>query len=125
LTIDRRAPAATALALALIAAALIGCGGDATGQGPSHGVGEEVGGSIAPLAQCRDWNAGTEAEKQATIDDIRSVLTPQSQEESRTSLSDRRAYDVFEETCAVEFAEGFKLYKLYARAAAFEPLTKR
>jgi hypothetical protein len=123
LTIDRRAPAATALALALVAGAFVGCGGDATGESPStHGVGEEVGGSIAPLAQCRDWNAGTEAEKRATIADIRSFLTPQSQEESRTSLSDRRAYEVFEEACSVEFAEGFKLYKLYARAAAFEPL---
>ena len=84
----------------LIAAALAGCGGDATGQDPpAQGVGDQVGGSVAALAQCRDWNAGTEEEKQATIADIRSSLTPQSQEESGTSLSDERAYELFEHSC--------------------------
>jgi hypothetical protein len=87
-------------------------------------VGDEVGGSVAALAQCRDWNAGTEEEKQATIADIRSSLTPQSQPESGTPLSDERAYELFEHSCAVSWAEGFKLYKLYARAAAFAPLTE-
>ena len=119
---DPRA-SATALALVLIAGALAGCGDDATGQDPS-GVGAQVGGSVAALAQCRDWNAGTEAEKQATIADIRSSLTPQSQEESGTALSDERAYELFEHSCTEEFAQGFKLYKLYARAAAFAPLAK-
>ena len=76
---------------------------------------------MAALAQCRDWNGGTEAEKQATIADIRSSLTPQSQEESGTSLSDERAYQVFEQWCAEDFAQGFKLYKVYARAAALAP----
>jgi hypothetical protein len=116
---------ATALALVLTAGALVGCGDDATGQDPSpQGVGEQVGGSVAALAQCRDWNAGTEAEKQATIADIRSSLTPQSEEESGTALSDERAYELFEHSCAVEFAQGFQLYKLYARAAAFAPLAQ-
>ena len=109
----------------LIAGALVGCGGDAAGQGPAaQAVGEPVGGSVAALAQCRDWNAGTEAEKQATIADIRSSLTPQSQEESGTSLSDERAYELFEHSCGEEFAQSFQLYKLYARAAAFAPLAQ-
>ena len=121
---DPRA-SATALALVLLAAALVGCGGDATGQdAPAQAVGEPVGGSVAALAQCRDWNAGTEAEKQATIADIRSSLTLQSQEESGTSLSDERAYELFEHSCTEEFAQGFELYKLYARAAAFAPLAE-
>jgi hypothetical protein len=121
---DPRA-SATALALVLIAGALVGCGGSAAGQGAStQGVGEQVGGSVAALAQCRDWNAGTEAEKQATIADIRSSLTPQSQEESGTALSDERAYQLFEHSCVEDWAQGFQLYKLYARAAAFAPLAK-
>jgi hypothetical protein len=121
---DPRA-SASFLALVLIAGALVGCGGDATGQEPPvQAVGEPVGGSVAALAQCRDWNAGTEAEKQATIADIRSSLTPQSQEESGTALSDERAYELFEHSCTEEFAQGFELYKLYARAAAFAPLAK-
>ena len=121
---DPRASAG-ALALLLIAGALAGCGGDATGNDPEpQGVGDPIGGSVAALAQCRDWNAGTEEEKQATIADIRSSLTPQSSEESGTSLSDERAYELFERSCAVKWAEGFKLYKLYARAEAFAPLTE-
>ena len=116
---------ASALALALAAAALAGCGDDATGQDPpAQGVGDQVGGSVAALAACRDWNAGTEEEKQATIDDIRSSLTPQSQDESGTSLSDERAYELFEHSCEEEFAQSFELYKLYARAAAFAPLAE-
>jgi hypothetical protein len=116
---------ATVLSLVLIAGALVGCGGSAAGQGPStQAVGEAVGGSVAALAQCRDWNAGTEAEKQATIADIRSSLTPQSQAESGTALSDARAYELFEHSCTEEWAQGFKLYKLYARAAAFAPLAQ-
>jgi hypothetical protein len=119
---DPRA-SATVLALVLIAGALAGCGGSAAGQGTeTPGVGEGVGGSVAALAQCRDWNAGTEAEKQATIADIRSSLTPQSQEESGTSLSDERAYELFEHSCVEDWAQGFQLYKLYADAAAFAPL---
>lgn len=121
---DPRAPAA-ALALLLITGVLAGCGGEDTGSDPeSQGVGDPVGGSVAALAQCRDWNAGTEEEKQATIDDIRNSLTPQSQEESGTSLPDEDAYELFERSCAVDFAQGFKLYKLYARRAAFAPLTE-
>jgi hypothetical protein len=116
---------AAVLALVLIAATLAGCGGDAAGDDPPvQGVGDQVGGSVAALAQCRDWNAGTEAEKQATIADIRSSLTPQSQEESGTSLSDERAYELFEHSCTEEWAQGFELYKLYARAAAFAPLAE-
>ena len=121
---DPRA-SATALALVLIAGAVVGCGGHATGQDtPQQGVGDPVGGSVAALAQCRDWNAGTPAEKQATIADIRSSLTPQSQEESGTSLSDERAYELFEHSCTEDWAQGFELYKLYARAAAFAPLAE-
>jgi hypothetical protein len=124
LKVNPRAPA-NALALVLIGAALAGCGDDATGSSPpAEPVGDPVGGSVAALAQCRDWNAGTEAEKQATIADIRSSLTLQSQQESGTALSDEHAYQLFEHSCAEDFAQGFKLYKLYARAAAFAPLSE-
>jgi hypothetical protein len=118
-----RPPTSALIALALIAAAVPGCGSESAGESSdAQPVGEQVGGSVAALAQCRDWNAGTEAEKQATIADIRSSLTPQSEEESGTSLSDERAYQAFEDWCAQDFAQGFKLYKVYARAAAFAPL---
>ena len=34
-------------------------------------------------------------------------------------LSEERAFDLFEATCANEYARGFKLYKVYGRGAAF------
>ncbi|MGH2980557.1 MAG: hypothetical protein ACRDKV_00750 [Solirubrobacterales bacterium] len=37
-------------------------------------------------------------------------------------LEDERAYDVLENWCENDFARGFKLYKLYTRAAAFQSL---
>ena len=37
-------------------------------------------------------------------------------------LDDEKAYDLFDSYCENEFARGFKLYKLYARAAAFSGL---
>jgi hypothetical protein len=115
--------AAILLALMAIAGALAGCGGDdSSTAAESRAVADQVGGSVAPLALCRDWNEETEAQKQATIADIRRSLTPQSQEESRTSLSDERAYELFERTCRPDFAQGFELYKLYAQAAALAPL---
>ena len=72
---DPKASPATALALVLIAAVATGCGNAAAeNESTAQPVGDLVGGSAAPLAQCRDWNAGTEAEKRATIADIRSFV---------------------------------------------------
>ena len=34
-------------------------------------------------------------------------------------LEDERAYELIDHACHVSFAQGFKLYKLYERAAAF------
>jgi hypothetical protein len=34
-------------------------------------------------------------------------------------LGEKQAYDLLESACEAEFAQGFKLYKLYERAAAF------
>jgi hypothetical protein len=38
------------------------------------------------------------------------------------ALSDEEAHELFQDACRPAFAEGFRLYKLYARAAAFNPL---
>ena len=35
------------------------------------------------------------------------------------TLEDKQAYDLFQGYCAQTFARGFKLYKLYGRAAGF------
>jgi hypothetical protein len=35
------------------------------------------------------------------------------------ALSDDAAYRIFQNTCAHDYAAGFRLYKLYARASSF------
>jgi hypothetical protein len=37
------------------------------------------------------------------------------------TLPDDEAYDLFERACEPEYASAFKLYKIYVRAAAFQP----
>lgn len=124
----RSARPAVALLGALVA--LAGCGADdgavrdSAGTGDTEGVGTIVrAGSTAQFANCRDWRRGTPEERYATIEDIRGQLTPQSAETAESDLSDDSAYKIFQHTCEAEFANKLRLYKLYARAQAFAPLT--
>jgi hypothetical protein len=114
-------------ALALLAAALVlgGCGAeDRSGDPPgaAEGVGLVVAGSTAQFANCGDWRRGTEAQRYATIADIRGQLTPQSSLTEESDLSDRSAYRIFQSSCATDGADQLRLYKIYARAQAFAPL---
>ncbi len=116
---------AAAAALAL-AAALAACG-DSDSQSATEevsGVGQERAGSVAALAQCSDWNEGTEEEKLATVTDIRAQLNQAGADGPTPSLPEQEAYDLFERACANDYAAGFRLYKVYARAAAFSSLSE-
>jgi hypothetical protein len=112
------------LGLALLAAALVGgCGSDdGEPSGADEPVGQELGGSVAPLAQCRDWVEATEAEKLATIEDIRSQVNREDAGVESSSLTDSEAMEVFENGCDEVRALGYRLHVMYARAAAFKPL---
>ncbi len=105
------------------ALALGGCGdagtADDAGAGP---VGNEIGGSVAPLAQCSDWQEATEAEKVATVQDIRSQVNREDAGVTSSSLTDEEATEVFDNGCDVAYAQGFRLHIMYARAASFKPL---
>jgi hypothetical protein len=114
-------------ALALLAVALIlgGCGAqDKAGPDPdaAEGVGLVRAGSTAQFANCRDWRRGTDAQRYATIADIRGQLTPQSSPTAESDLSDQSAYGIFQSSCATDGADHLRLYKIYARAQAFAPL---
>jgi hypothetical protein len=120
------------LALVAAGAALPACGDDGDGGTSGRdrdapvdirGVGLVRGNSTAQFANCRDWRGGSEERRYATIEDIRGQLTPQSSESAESDLSDEQAYRVFERVCANEFSDELRLYKLYARAQAFAPLT--
>ena len=112
------------LLVGVAAAALAGCGDsdEATTDEPVQGVGGVRVGSISQLAQCRDWVAGTEEQRIATIADIRSQINTGDPGVENPALSDEQAYDVFQGACWHAFARGFRLYKLYFRASAYESL---
>jgi hypothetical protein len=115
-----------ALALVAAAALMAGCGGEeaapAASSTPSEPVGKVVAGSVAQYVDCEDWQAGTREERMATIADIRGQHTPQRSTTAASPLSDERAYEMFQKTCAAEWAGSLRLYKLYVKAQAFAPL---
>jgi len=120
----RRPRRSTGTALCILAAALVaGCGDDGEIEsGAAEPVGQELGGSVAQLAQCRDWAPATPAEKLATIEAIRAQVNREDAGVSSSELSDAEALEVFDNGCAKPYADGFRLHIIYARAAAFKPL---
>lgn len=130
----RRASSSIFAISALVAAAvaLPACGDDGGRGGASgdketpvdiRGVGLMSGNSTAQFANCRDWRGGSVKRRYATIEDIRGQLTPQSSSSEESDLSDDDAYRIFQRVCATGFSDELRLYKLYARAQAFAPLT--
>jgi hypothetical protein len=103
----------------LLAVSLAACG-ESSGDPPPSGAGPTLAAPIN-LANCTDWNEASVDQRLATIDRIKEFVggPVAGTEASGETLDDDRAYDLFESYCAEEFARGFKLYKLYSRAAAF------
>jgi hypothetical protein len=110
---------------ALVAAALVvGCGGS-SGNEPQVDVGPNVGQPIS-LADCNDWNQANTEQRLGTIHELKGfaggpVVGNNATSPSGTGsvLDDKQAYDLFNRWCGQSFARGFKLYKLYQRAASF------
>jgi hypothetical protein len=115
-----------ALGLLAVVLVLVGCGAEDNAGGDraaGEGVGLVVAGSTAQFASCLDWRRGTVAQRYATIEDIRGQLTPQSLDSEESDLSDQSAYRIFQSSCATDGSDRLRLYKLYARAQAFAPLS--
>lgn len=114
--------AAIAVAAVAAVALIVAVAGGSEGADPPEeavGVGQVRAGSVAPLAQCSDWVEGTVEEREATVDDIQAQLNQPGADGPTPDLPDEKAYEVFEAACGQDYAVGFRLYKLYARAAAF------
>jgi len=112
-------PRAAAVALSIVGALALGaCGGDGAQEEP-EALGETRVGSVAQLAQCRDWNAGTREQQLETLDEIKAAINLKDGPVETPELSDEAALDVIDSTCSNDFADGFRLYKVYARAAGF------
>jgi hypothetical protein len=103
---------------------LAGCGGGSSTQ-PQVDVGPNVGQPIN-LADCNDWNQANTEQRLGTIEQLRDfaggpVVGNNASSPSGTGsvLDDKDAYNLFNGWCEQSLARGFKLYKLYERAAAF------
>ncbi len=105
--------------LAALMVALCACGDDSGSDGKAKPVGDTLVGSVAPLAQCRDWAGGTRDERLATIDDIREQINLKDSAVQTPELSDKAAYRIIDANCSRPYAASLRLYKLYARADSF------
>jgi len=111
---------------ALLAALLLAsCGGDSEPAAKkAKPVGDVLAGSVAPLAQCKDWTGGDRDERLATIDEIRRQVNLKDSAVQTPELSDKAAYRVLDSICQRPYAATFRLYKLYARADSFAPFAE-
>jgi hypothetical protein len=112
---------------ALLAALLLASCGGSSGEPQAEKarpVGEMLVGSVAAMAQCRDWNAGNHDERIATIEDIREQVNLKDGTVETPALTDKQAYRVLDGICSRPYAGTFRLYKLYARADSFAPFAE-
>jgi len=126
-----RAVAPTLCCLALLAAAAVllgGCGAASKSQAstfPTHLAGPVTAdvGESARSDTCEQWQKGTVQQRHGALKRLRKFATsPIGSSKDRKygpTLSESRAYRLFDNLCAKHFARAFKLYKLYDRAAAF------
>ncbi len=126
-----RAVAPTLCCLALLAAAAVllgGCGEAGTSHAstfPTHLAGPVTAdvGESARSDTCEQWQKGTVQQRHGALKRLRKFATsPIGSSKARKygpTLSESRAYRLFDSLCAKHFARAFKLYKLYERAAAF------
>lgn len=117
----RRSALAALAALAAVAAslALAACGGE--GGGPAAAQGGPAINRPVELADCTDWKQASVEERLGTIDQIETFAGgPTSLEGTRGPvLDDEQAYELMESFCGETYARGFRLYKIYLRAAGF------
>jgi hypothetical protein len=76
--------------------------------------------------QCRDWNTANPWERAGTLELIREFAGGPAGSPSGTgqTLQDDEAFALFDRGCSREYARGFRLYRLYTRAAAFKSLAE-
>ncbi|MDP9189897.1 MAG: hypothetical protein M3O25_11665 [Actinomycetota bacterium] len=106
---------------AAVSLAVAACGDDRGPSTPPVNLGGPGINAPIQLADCTDWQDASVEERLGTIEQIENFAGgPVGTGGGRGAvLSDDRAYDVMESFCGEEYARGFRLYKLYTRAAAF------
>jgi hypothetical protein len=125
----RRHIAGTVLALICCGALLAACGGSSGDSKKDEKPAKEPVSfptpTVGPVrsANCTDWKRGVVDERRSTVVALRNFAAGPVGSSAGIQrgpvLDDGRAYRVLQSFCKRYFARGFKLYKLYERAAAF------
>ena len=99
----------------------MGCGDDSNApDSGSSALGSPDVALTARQASCTDWSEAGVEERQVMIDALTKFEGGPTTGAVGATLKDDEAYDLFERACANDYARAFKLYKVYARAAAFQ-----
>ena len=112
-------PRAVCAVLALLAALTLAACND--GESDSNDQGSGASATEARLVDCADWRSADEGRRDDIVEALRRFAGgPSGSPAGRgATLGDDDARRLFDSYCAQEFATGFKLYKLYTRAASF------
>jgi hypothetical protein len=75
------------------------------------------------LADCADWKRAGPGQRQDLIDQLRNFAGGPVGTSTLhgATLRQDQAYNLFENSCKERYARHFRLYRLYTRAAAFQP----
>jgi hypothetical protein len=121
--VRRYLPIGAATVALMVAALAAGCG-SSSNQPVAQG-GPHLGQSLE-LADCTDWEQGSTEDRLGTIAQLRGFAGgpvvgggPNPASGTGKVLDDKQAYSLLDSYCKNDFARGFKLYKLYERAASF------
>jgi hypothetical protein len=118
----RHRNARTVLALIFCIALLGSCGGSSSSKEQPKDFPAPAVGSVRS-ADCSDWKRGDVEQRRRTVVQLRKFASGPVGSSAGIQrgpvLDDRRAYRILQSYCAKYFARGFKLYKLYTRAAAY------
>jgi hypothetical protein len=114
--------ALTLFGLACCIVVLGSCGGSSSASHEASDAAPPAVGTVQK-ANCTDWKKGSVDERVNMVVALRTFAGGQvgSSAGIQTGpvLDDGRAYRIFQSYCRNYFARGFKLYKLYERAAAY------
>jgi hypothetical protein len=118
----RHSNARIVLALICCIALLGGCGDSSKAKKEPVEFPVPSVGSVR-TADCTDWKRGEVDQRRSTVVQLRKFaggpVGSSAGIQRGPVLDDERAYKILQSYCRKYFARGFKLYKLYERAAAY------
>jgi len=113
---------AAALTLIVSGSALLaGCGdeGSDSADPGSSALGSPEVALTAREADCTDWSMASVEQRYVIVRSLSEFEGGPTTGGRGATLPDGEAYDLLERACANDYASAFKLYTVYARAAAF------